>query len=220
MVKINRVISTLILSDLFLFFALGLLTPIFGVFVLENIEGSSLKVVGIASSFYWIARVVSVVPISRVLDKVKGEKDEFYSVLIGTYGLALLPSLYIFATHPHHVYIIELLRGIANSFAVPAWRILFTKFVDQKLIGLEWSFEDVSVGLATAVSAILGAIIADTFGFRAVFVMVSVIGVIGATILTRLYKDKRISQEKTSFWDFFRKEISGDKAPFKIDTIK
>jgi MFS family permease len=220
MKRINLVISTLIISDLFLFFGLGLLSPIFGVFVLDHIQGSSLEVVGIATSVYWLARVVSVVPVSWLLDRLKGEKDEYYAVLVGTFTMALLPLLYIWADQPAHIYLIELGKGVANSLAVPAWRILFTKFVDRNLIGFEWSFEDVCVGLATALSAYIGAVIADSFGFKILFVMVSFISILGAFCLTKLYAEKRIRKSEYGLWDLLTRNKSTEMAPLKIDGIK
>lgn len=219
MKKINFVISTLILSDLLLFFGLGLLSPIFAVFVLEEIEGSSLAVVGTATTFYWLARVTAVIPISKYFDKVKGEKDEFYAVVFGTFVLALLPVLYIFVSKPHHIYLIEICKGIASSLVVPAWRILFTKFVDQKLIGFEWSFEDVCVGLATATSAFLGSRIAAAYGFKVVFILVGVIGFFAALFLTRLYSEQRIRRSKYPLFDFLKRNAPA-QAPLKIDGIK
>jgi len=220
MKRINIVISTLIFSDLILFFALGLLTPIYGIFILEHIEGSSLEVIGTATSVFWIARVASVIPISRKLDKLKGEKDEYFAVLTGTFAMALLPLLYIFATKPVHIYLIELCKGTATALAVPAWRILFTKFVDRQLIGYEWSFEDACVGIATAASAIIGAVIADMFGFKILFCMVSAMGIIAALFLTRLYKEKRIKTSQNNILQLLFQDTTSESAPLKIDTIK
>jgi MFS family permease len=218
--KLNVVISTLIVSDALLFFALGLLSPIFGIFILENIEGSTLAAIGTASAVYWIARVTSVLPISKLLDVLKGEKDEYYAVIIGTFGLAILPLFYIVATDVTHIYIIEFFKGLAGALAVPAWRILFTKFVDRKLVGLGWSLEDVCVGVATASSAYIGAMIAEHFGFRILFIMVSIMGSIAAIFLTRLYKEKRIRESQPEIINFIQEKISVTTAPLKIDEIK
>jgi hypothetical protein len=51
--SINRFVRTLIASDFFLFFAVGLLAPIFAVFVLENVT-DRLEVVGYCYPSFWI----------------------------------------------------------------------------------------------------------------------------------------------------------------------
>ncbi len=213
--KIHFVISTLIISDLFLFFALGLLTPLFGVFVLENIENSSFEVIGTATAMYWIARVISVIPLSKTMDLIKGEKDEYYAVVFGTFMMALLPLGYIFASTALHIYMIEFMKGIAGALTVPAWRILFTKFIDKRTVGFGWSFEDFCVGIATAVSAYIGAFIADKFGFDILFVCVTSIGLVAAYFLTKLYREERIRSNKQKIIDMIR-----SFTPFKIDSIK
>mgnify|MGYP001587283234 CR=1 FL=1 len=80
---INRVIKRLVISDFVFNFAFGLLGPIFAIFILDNVPGSSLKVIGLATSFYWISRSLSTVPLSRFMDKTDAERDEYYFSLVG-----------------------------------------------------------------------------------------------------------------------------------------
>ncbi len=210
--KINRVIRSLIVSDLVLFFALGLLSPIFAVFILENI-GNRLEVIGYAASCYWITRVIMVVPLSRLMDKLKGELDEYSFMVLGTFIISIVPLFYIIASEPWHIYALQIVNGIANSMAVPAWRIIFTNHVDRRFIGFEWSLEDVGVGIATAASAAIGAFVADKLGFNVLFGAMSFFGIIGACILLVLRK-----RERPTLKVLLRGEL--DKAPLKIDTIK
>jgi len=210
--NVNRIIRALIISDFFLFFAVGLLAPIFAVFVLHNIA-NRIEVIGYAVAIYWLSRVVSVIPFSRLMDKMKGEMDEYFFMIFGTFIVSCVPLFYIISSEPWHIYILQIVSGLANSMAVPAWRILFTHHVDKPIIGLEWSLEDVGVGIATAVSAITGAFIADHFGFNSLFVIYFICGVISVSILLSL------GQVKTSIIkELFRR--TGDKAPLKIDGIK
>jgi MFS family permease len=188
---VNRVIRYLVISDFVLNFAFGLLAPIFAVFVLESIQGSSLKVVGLATTFYWIARTASTVPLSRFMDKTDGERDEFYFIIAGSFIMSSVPLFYLFASQPWHVYLIQLILGLANSMAVPAWRILFTDHIDRGRTGFEWSLEDIAIGVSVAVSAYLGSLIADKFGFGIVFVLLAILGYLATLILSRLYDDAK-----------------------------
>jgi MFS family permease len=188
---VNRVIRHLVISDFVLNFAFGLLAPIFAVFVLKNIQGSSLKVVGLATTFYWIARTASTVPLSRFMDRTNGERDEFYFIIAGSFIMSSVPLFYLFASLPWHVYLIQLILGLANSMAVPAWRILFTDHIDRGRTGFEWSLEDIAIGTSVAVSAYLGSLLADKFGFGIVFVLLAILGYIATLILSRLYNDAK-----------------------------
>ncbi|MDD4901375.1 MAG: MFS transporter [Patescibacteria group bacterium] len=211
--NVNKIIRGLIVSDFFLFFSTGLLAPIFAVFVLHNVE-NKIEVIGYAVSIYWLVRVITVIPFSSLMDKLKGEMDEYYFMIIGTLITSCVPLFYIFSNAPWHIYLVQIISGLANSMAVPAWRILFTNHIDSRIIGFEWSLEDVGVGVATAVSASLGAFIADRFGFDILFVAITVCGLIGTFILLPL------SQNKRAVIKMLFRHRKGDKAPFKIDDIK
>ncbi len=210
--KINRTISFLIVSDFFLFFAVGLLAPIFAVFILNHIE-NKIEVIGYAVACYWIMRVLMVIPISRFMDKIKGEHDEYSFMVGGTFLIAIIPLFYTISSEPWHIYLLQSINGLANSMAVPAWRIIFTNHIDRRIVGFEWSLEDVGVGIATASSAAIGALIADKFGFNTLFEIISFFGVISAVILFMLGKNKR---------DIIKKLMrdTSDRAPLKIDTFK
>lgn len=210
--NINKMIRALIISDFFVFFSVGLLAPIFAVFILNNIE-NKIEVIGYAVSIYWLTRVITVIPFSRLMDKMTGEVDEYYFMIIGTLIFSCIPLFYIFSTQAWHIYLLQIISGLANSMAVPAWRILFTNNVDSRIVGFEWSLEDVGVGVATALSATLGAFIANRFGFNTLFVVISIFGLTGTLILLSLAQNKRSIIKR-----LFRRK--GDRAPFKIDDLK
>lgn len=210
--KINKTIRFLILSDFFLFFSVGLLAPIFAVFILDNIE-NRMEVIGYAVACYWLTRVIMVIPLSRLMDRIKGEFDEFYFMVAGTLLISIIPLFYIASTSPWHIYLLQVINGLANSMAVPAWRILFTNHVDRKIVGFEWSLEDVGVGIATASSAALGAFVADKVGFDFLFCLISLFGLASTFILALLVKDGR-NMLKGVMRD------KHDRVPLKVDTFK
>ena len=210
--KINKTIRFLIISDFFLFFAVGLLAPIFAVFILKNID-NRIEVIGYAVSCYWVTRVLTVVPLSRLMDKIKGEIDEYAFMIAGTFLISIIPLFYIISSQTWHIYLLQFLYGLANSMAIPAWRILFTNHIDTRVIGFEWSLEDIGVGIATAVSASVGAYVAGKFGFNVLFCAISFFGLISVFTLLVLSKEKK---------GIIRKLLrnKSNRAPLKIDTFK
>lgn len=213
---INKVIKRLILSDVTLFFSIGLLLPIFAIYVTSNIEGGTLRVVGLAASMYWISRTIFTVPISKYMDRTKGELDEYAYMLIGLYVMTLIPLFYIWSNQPWHIYLLGFINGLAGSMAIPGWRILFTNHIDKGKTGYEWSIEDVGVGIAIAISSYLGAFLADTFGFDALLILITVVGMAGVTVfIAPLYREARVMKKI-----HVDKRIRHKQAPRKIDTIK
>jgi len=218
---VNRVIKRLVISDFIFNFAFGLLGPIFAVFILNNVQGSSLKVIGLATSFYWISRTLSTVPLSRFMDKTDGERDEYYFSLIGSFIIASVPLFYLLVKAPWHLYLIQLIYGLAASMAVPAWRILFTDHLDKGKTGYEWSLEDIAIGVSVGISAYVGADLAEKFGFRPVLILLSILGYISTIVLIPLYKDAKtlaeIKREKRLQIILKRRK---EPIPPRIDGIK
>ncbi|MBI2062933.1 MAG: MFS transporter [Candidatus Yanofskybacteria bacterium] len=218
---VNRVIRHLVISDFFINFAFGLLAPIFAVFVLNNIEGGSLRVIGLATACYWIVRTATTVPLSRFMDRTDGERDEFYFVVAGTFIMSSLPLFYIFVSLPWHIYLIQAVLGLVNSMAVPGWRILFTDHIDRGKTGFEWSLEDIAIGISVGSSAYLGSILADKFGFKVVFILLAAMGYVSTIILSTLKNDAKtlmqIKREKLLQTLKLKRESA---APFKLDGTK
>lgn len=218
---VNRVVRHLVLSDFLLNFAFGLLAPIFAIFILKNIEGSSLRVVGLATTFYWIARTTITVPLSKFLDRTDGERDEFYFMMAGTFLMSSVPLFFLLAKVPWHIYLIQLISGLANSMAVPSWRILFTDHLDRGSTGYEWSLEDIAIGVSVGISAYFGSILADKFGFPVVFIFLSILGYLGTMILVPISRDaKNLAQIKREHRLEKLKLKRKNMTPMKIDGLK
>jgi MFS family permease len=217
-INVNSIIRTLILSDMFLFFGVGLLTPIFAVFLMEGIDGTTIEMVGYAATFYWTARILSVPFISRFLDMTEGSRDEYYSMVIGTFVMATVPLLYIAASTPLHVYLIQIVNGVASAMAVPAWRITFTRYVNRRAVGAAWSLEDFGVGLATALSGTIGAYMAKLWGFNGLFIAVSLSGFASTMILATLYRNRKIMHLAHAHQP--AQPMPADMPPLKADGVK
>jgi MFS family permease len=193
--SINSFIESLIMSDFLMFFALGLLSPIFAIYISERIPGSNLEVIGLAAATYWLVRSVTVIPLSRFMDRTDGEKDEFLFLISGSFLAALIPLFYIWATAVWHIYLLQVFLAIAYSMAVPGWRILFINHLDSGKMGYEWSLEDVAIGIGTAISAYVGSVIAGRFGFTTLFICISVVCFMGTIILIPLRHQMRTRKE-------------------------
>jgi MFS family permease len=192
---INSVIESLLLSDLLVFFGLGLITPIFAIFITEQVHGGTLEAVGLATAIYAVVRCLTTIPLSRYMDRTDGERDEFHFMIIGTLCAAIIPLFYIQVTEIWQVYVLEALYGLSQSMAIPGWRIIFTNHIDGGQVGYEWSLEDIMIGLGTAVAAYLGAIIANHYGFTAVFVCMSVVSVMGTLLLLPIRAEMKSKRE-------------------------
>jgi len=187
--KINKIIKTLISTDLIFLSALGLITPIFAIFITDKIKGGTIEVVGFATAIYWIGRSIFEIPIARFLDKTKGEKDDLHFLIIGYALCAIVNFGYIFSSLPWHIYLLEFVYALGAAVSWPAWSALFTRHIDKGKEGFEWSVEHVSFSAGIGITGAVGGIVVSTWGFNIAFFLAGLFALIGALLPIIISKD-------------------------------
>jgi len=191
----NRVIWLLIVSDILILSAFGLISPIFAIFLKEEIAGGSIMAAGLASTIFFLVKSVSQLPLSRLIDT---KKEKLGFLIAGTFLIAATPFIYAFSPNVKFIYFAQVVYGLGAAMSYPAWFTLFTNYIDKKHQGWEWSVWGTGVGFGTAGTAYIGAKLAGTFGFNKVFYLVGASSLLGMFLLFFLSKKylrdaKRIS---------------------------
>lgn len=187
--KINHVVKTLVLSDFFINAGFSVFAPVFAIFVTKQIQGGSLEVLGFAAAIVQIFKVSFEIPIAYFLDKDHGEFDDFYSMILGSFLIAMVPFMYLLATTVQHVYIIQAIYGIGIAFLTPPWNAIFSRHLDKFHENVDWSIESVAIGIGAAGAAAVGGILAQKFGFSFVFVIAGILAILGAINQIKIFKD-------------------------------
>ena len=187
--RVNHVIKTLVLSDFFFNAGFSVFGPIFAVFVTKQIDGGTLQVIGFGAAIVQIFKSLIQIPVARYLDKNHGEYDDFYSMVGGSTLIALVPFMYLFASESKHIYIIQALYGIGLAFSIPPWYAIFSRHLDKMHENIEWSLDSISIGVAAAVAAALGGVLATKFGFHFVFLIGGVFAICGAFMQAKIFRD-------------------------------
>lgn len=180
------------MSDLFILGGLGLIQPVFAIFLLENIAYSSVLAVGIATSIQLVTKAILQIMIGRWTDAEKGNRRELYSLISGSVIISLVPFSYIFATNISHIYIIQLFYGLGSALAFPGWMVVFSQYLRRDRLGYEWSVYSTVMSLGTAAAASLGAYIADFYSFKVLFVIVGLLSVLGTGFVVSVFKHEFI----------------------------
>lgn len=180
---INPVIRLLIISDTVLMGAAGLLGPIFALFIEDFIQGGNAAVAGVAIGIYLFTKSVFQVPIAYLIDKIRGEKDDFWLMFIFTILIALTPLLYLVINTPLQLYIIQFILGFFAAFTFPTYMAIFTRHIDKEKEGIEWGIYFTLIDLTSAALAAVGGYIATTQGFPILIIAVVVVSLIGAIFL-------------------------------------
>lgn len=181
--SINPVIRILTISDFIILSGFGLIGPIFAVFIIDNIPGGSVEVVGIAEMIYLLTRSSLQVPIALIIDRIKGERDDFWILFIGSMLYAIIILLYIFVRTPFQLYAVQFFYGLAGAFTLPTWYALFTRHVDKKHEGVEWGIYRTLTDIGGAGAAAIGGFLAYHYGFTNLFIFVSALSLLGGFFL-------------------------------------
>lgn len=182
-IKVNRFIKMLVLSDLFFLGGWGLVNPIFSVFIVEKIEGATIATAGFIAGLYWLVKALVQVPMANYLDKTEGEKDDFYALFLSLILAGFAAFSFALAQKIWQVFLVQFTLAVAMGVYVPSWSGIFSRHLDEKRYALDWSLDSTVIALASFITSILGGIIASYFGFQAVFLLVGVFSLAGASLI-------------------------------------
>lgn len=178
--RINRVIFCLIVSDIFILSAFGLISPIFAIFIREGISGGSIIAAGLASTIFWLVKSVAQLPLSIYIDK---RREKLSLLLFGTLLIVAVPLIYAFSPEVKFIYAAQAIYALGAAMAYPAWFSLFTIHLDKRHRGFEWSLWSTGIGLGSAATAYFGAKLAEIIGFKSLFFIVSFFSFTGMLFL-------------------------------------
>lgn len=187
--SINRIIKYLILSDLIFYTGWGLINPIFAIFIVEKIQGGDLIVVGTATSIYWITMSLVRIPLGMLLDKRRGEKDDYAFTVFGLLLASLIPFGYLYITLPWHLYVLQAIYAFSMATSLAGWSAIFTRKIDRGREATEWSLSATGYSLGTGIAGVVGGYMVDQFGFNPVFMAVGILGLVGVILLLFIRRD-------------------------------
>ncbi|MEM4576282.1 MAG: hypothetical protein QW701_02325 [Candidatus Nezhaarchaeales archaeon] len=110
--KVNKVIRSLISFDFVVLTGMGLVTPIFAIFITNRIVGGTPFVAGLASTAYMASFSVARLSSAYVVDKKLSERGKILLSVFGTVLAGFSYLLYVVAKLPWHVYLLQTLNGI------------------------------------------------------------------------------------------------------------
>ncbi len=178
----------LLISESLYEFAAGLFGPIYAVFV-EKIGGDILTA-GWAWALFAITSGITLYAMGKLEDKIK--KDELI-VFIG-FILASIGFLgYIFISEPWHLFLVQVILGFGWAFGTPAIDTLYSKNLERRNMDSEWGTWEASMRIVQGISAFVGAIIAFTFGFKILFLIMFILSIIPVYIVSSfIIKTKKV----------------------------
>ncbi|EKE06880.1 MAG: hypothetical protein ACD_18C00249G0015 [uncultured bacterium] len=184
-------IKILLISDSWINLSLGMIGPIYAIFV-EEIGGDILDA-SWAYSVYMITAGVVMYLLSKWEDRAK-HKEKF--VVLG-YALTSIACLsYIFVYNQATLLFTQVLLGLSVAILSPAFDAIYSHYVKVKEEASNWGLWEALSFIVTGLAAVIGGYMANMFGFRTLFIVMFVISLFGALNSIRLYnKKKYLNQE-------------------------
>jgi DHA1 family quinolone resistance protein-like MFS transporter len=182
--EMDKTLKLLILSDILVYGALGFIAPILSIFIDKNLVGGGIFTAGLASTIFLVTHAVLQIIFSYKFNP----KDRLWMLWLGTGIIALVPIGYVFSTHIWHLFLAEFFYGLGAAFAYPSWSSLFTSHLEKGKRGFQYSVYSSGLGIGTAITAAIGGLIAEKIGFKFVFMLTSLLAIIGLLILFKLNK--------------------------------
>lgn len=199
MFNFSSVIRWMIISDLIVVGSYGLLGPIFAVFITDYIEGANIQVAGIAMTIFLITKSIAQIPLATVIDKIKGEKDDFWVVFIGSIIMSLIPLAYIFIHTVPQLYLVQAIYGAVTAATFPAYMAIFHRHLDKGKEGTELGVYYTLTDIGSAVTGAIGGSLAYYLGFKWVFILVMIFNLLGSLCLIFIKRDMKSGDWK-DFW--------------------
>lgn len=193
--QVNKVVMTMVYADFLLISASGFLSPISAVYITTQIAGATLATVGFVTTLFWVVKSAVQIPVSAYADAQRGERDDFQFMIVGCIISSVVPLLYYFYVREvWQLFAVETLNGVGYALQVPTWLAIFTRHIDRHRESSEWTIHSNAIGLGFAAAAAVGGVLADRFGFRVLFLLVSAFMFMG-TVALLFIKDEMLASD-------------------------
>ena len=180
----RNTLKILLWSSVFINLSAGLFGPIYAIFV-EQIGGDLLTAGGAYAGFS-IALGVLVYFLGKWEDKIKHQEN---LVIWGRFLTLIATGGYLLIKAPWHLFIVQITLGIAQALTTPAFDSLYSKNLQKGKFASQWGSWEALTSVTIGIAAILGGLIAEEFGFKTLFVIMTLIALIALIISLLLRKD-------------------------------
>lgn len=175
--KLSKNSRVLLKSSFLIQAAAGLFAPLYAIFV-GRIGGSILDV-GIAYALFACLTGIFILITGMSNFFVKNVRKV---IVLGYCLLALGYIGYLFVSKPWHLFIIQIILGIAIGVLDPSWDSLYALNLCQEDALKSWTIWTGCVYLIIGISALIGSFIVQKFSFTVLFSIMALFSILSAII--------------------------------------
>lgn len=184
-------IKVLIIADAWAVFALGMIGPIYAIFV-EKIGGDILD-----ASWAYSAFAISSGAVLYLFGKIEDKSRHRELFVVGGYSLIAIGCfMYLFVYNQLTLVLTQVVLGLGNAVLSPAFDSVYSDYLDEKKKASEWAGWEGSGLVVAAIAAVLGGYIAQKLGFKILFITMTTAALIGALVSLNILRKKRYLSSK------------------------
>ncbi len=162
--------------------AAGAFAPLYAIFV-EKIGGGIFE-----ASSVWATQAITIGILIFLLGRIEDKIDKRKALVLG-YSLHFLGFIaYIFVQNVLQLFLLQIFFGIASAITIPAFDAFYSRSLDRGKESSEWGIWESGTRIIMALSAVAGGYIASTYGFRTLFIFMSVFSGISVLIVAHLLR--------------------------------
>ena len=159
--RINKVVVYLTMSDVFSWGTFTIINALTGLYLSQKLNRNAIEFVTIGTSIYFFTRAIFQIPIGKLTDKLKSDKDEILLLIL---GILLMGSPFLFYSHIStsiDYFILQFVFGLGTSLNITTWRKLFTLNIDDGKEGRQYGVYETVMSALTGALGIIGGTIAS-----------------------------------------------------------
>ncbi len=166
----NRALRLLLLTNGLVLVAGAMMGPIYALFVQKI--GGDLMDASLTGAIFALAAGITTLVAGRIADKRRS--DELI-VATGYFIMGIGFLMYMFASSVWEVFAIQIITGFAEAFYSPAFDALYSRHISRSRAGSEWGAWEALNYFSIALGAVMGGILASIWGFKSVFIIMSLL---------------------------------------------
>lgn len=148
---------------------------------------------GKAYAVFGVSAGILIFFISRWEDRITHTEK----LIAGGYGIKVIGfTLLLAVTKPIHFFVVQAVLGIGEAIAKPAYDSTYSDLLDQGKFATEWGMWEATWYITAAIAGLVGAFIAQNFGFNYLFVFM--VGVSSLGFIVSLFLLKAARKEEMS----------------------
>jgi len=91
--------------------------------------------------------------------------------------------MYIFVNSIYFLFLVQIIIGISEAIYSPAFDSLYSKHLEKRKIGRQWGAWETMNYFSIAIGSGIGGLIANNFGFNALFIIMGLFCLFGSVVV-------------------------------------